>query len=148
MPLECIAKHVGVSKVTVSKRKSRFLSDGFQGLFDMLRSGRTASYTKQDEQRVIDQISRDPPDGLSRWDGTTLARELGYSDDFVWRVMRKNNLHLNRSRSWCISTNSEFSTKVADVDGLYLAPQEDAIVISIDEKPSMQALSIELVRCS
>lgn len=99
MPLEDIAKQVSVSKVTVSKWKSRFLSDGFQGLFDMPRSGRTASYTKQDEQRVIDQISQEPPNGLSRWDGTTLARELGYSDDFVWRVMRKNNLHLNRSRS-------------------------------------------------
>lgn len=99
MPLEDIAKQVSVSKVTVSKWKSRFLSDGFQGLFDMPRSGRTTSYTKQDEQRVIDQISQEPPNGLSRWDGTTLARELGYSDDFVWRVMRKNNLHLNRSRS-------------------------------------------------
>lgn len=99
IPLEDIAKQVGVSKVTVSKWKSRFLSDGFQELFDMPRSGRTASYTKQAEQRVIDQISQEPPDGLSRWDGTTLARELGYSDDFVWRVMRKNNLHLNRSRS-------------------------------------------------
>lgn len=99
MPLEDIAKQVSVSKVTVSKWKSRFLSDGFQGLFDMPRSGRTASYTKQDEQRVIDPISQEPPNGLSRWDGTTLARELGYSDDFVWRVMRKNNLHLNRSRS-------------------------------------------------
>ena len=31
MPLEDIAKQVGVSKVTVSKWKSRFLSDGFQG---------------------------------------------------------------------------------------------------------------------
>ena len=82
MPLEDIAEQVGVSKVTVSKWKRRFLSDGLQGLFDMPRSGRTASYTKQDEQRVIDQISREPPDGLARWDGATLARELDYSDDF------------------------------------------------------------------
>ena len=141
MPLEDIAEQVGVSKVTVSKWKRRFLSDGLQGLFDMPRSGRTASYTKQDEQRVIDQISREPPDGLARWDGATLARELDYSDDFVWRVMRKNNLRLNRSRSWCVSTDPEFSTKAADIVGLYLAPPEDAIVISIDEKPSMQALS-------
>ena len=139
--LEDIAKQVGVSKVTVSKWKNRFLSDGFQGLFDMPRSGRAASYTKQDEQRVLDKISEEPPDGLSRWDGVTLARELGYSDDFVWRVMRKNNLHLNRSRSWCVSTDPEFSTKVADIVGLYLAPPENAIVICIDEKPSMQALS-------
>lgn len=112
-----------------------------QGLFDMPCSGRTASYTKQDEQRVIDQISRELPDGVVRWEGMTLARELGYSDDFVWRVMRKNNLHLNRSRSWCASTDSEFTTKAADSVGLYLASPEDAIVISIDERPSMLVLS-------
>ena len=124
VPLEDIAKQVGVSKVTVSKWKSCFLSNGFQGLFDMPRYGRTASYTKQDEQRLIDRISQDPPDDLSRWVGATLARDLGYSDDLVWRVMRKNNLHLNRSRNLCVSTDSEFATKAADIVGLYLTPQK------------------------
>ena len=89
----------GCSERINVKRRAVDLALFDKRLFDMPRSGRTASYTKQDEQRVIDQISQEPPDGLSRWDGTTLARELGYSDDFVWRVMRKNNLHLNRSRS-------------------------------------------------
>lgn len=138
---ESIAKEIGVSKVTVIKWRNRFVDSGFEGLFDLPRSGRTASYTEEDEKRIIERMSQDPPDGLARWDGSVLARELGYSDDFVWRVMRKNNLHLNRSRSWCVSTDPEFTTKAADIVGLYLAPPEDAVVISIDEKPSMQALS-------
>lgn len=108
---------------------------------DMHRSGRKGNYTKQDEQRVIDQISQEPPDSLSRWDGTTLSRELGFSDDFVWRVMRKNNLHLNRNRSWYVSLVPEFTTKKADIVDLYPVPPKAAIVISIAEYQSKQALS-------
>ena len=40
----------------------------------------------------------------------------------------------------CVSTDPEFSTKAADIVGLYLNPPEKALVISVDEKPSMQAL--------
>ena len=34
----------------------------------------------------------------------------------------------------------EFAAKAAEVVGLYMAPPENAIVISVDEKPSIQAL--------
>lgn len=44
-------------------------------------------------------------------------------------------------RSWCISTDKEFAAKSADIIGLYLNPPENALVISVDEKPSIQALS-------
>ena len=53
------------------------------GLFDMPRCSQTASNTKQDEQRIIDRISHDSPDGSFRWDEATLDRNLGYSDDFA-----------------------------------------------------------------
>ena len=39
-----------------------------------------------------------------------------------------------------MSTDPEFVTKAADIVGLYLNPPENALVISIDEKPSIQAL--------
>ncbi len=39
-----------------------------------------------------------------------------------------------------MSTDPEFSTKAADIVGLYLNPPETALVISVDEKPSIQAL--------
>ena len=45
-----------------------------------------------------------------------------------------------RHRSWCVSTDPQFAAKAADIIGLYLNPPENALVLSVDEKPSIQAL--------
>ena len=45
-----------------------------------------------------------------------------------------------RGKSWCESKDPEFAAKAADVVGLYMAPPAKAIVICVDEKPSIQAL--------
>ena len=39
-----------------------------------------------------------------------------------------------------MSTDKEFSKKSADIIGLYLNPPQNALVICIDEKPSIQAI--------
>ena len=57
------------------------------------------------------------------------------------RFLQKEGIQLARMRTWCISTDPEFAAKAADIVGLYLNPPESAIVISVDEKPSIQALS-------
>jgi len=58
----------------------------------------------------------------------------------VWRVLREHNVHLQRRRSWCLSTDPQFTQKAADIVGLYLDPPENAVVISVDEKPAIQVL--------
>lgn len=68
-----------------------------------------------------------------------MARHLKTSVHAVWRVLRKEGGFLGRQRSWCVSTDQEFSTKAADIVGLYLNLPETALVISVDEKPSIQA---------
>ena len=74
-------------------------------------------------------------------DGKLLAKALGdVSAIHVWRVLRKHGIHLQRRRSWCVSTDPQFAQKAADIVGLYLDPPENAVVISVDEKPSIQAL--------
>ena len=50
-------------------------------------------------------------------------------------------IHLQRRRNWCVLTAPEFAAKAADIVGLYLSPSENAIVISVNEKPSTQALA-------
>ena len=55
-------------------------------------------------------------------------------------MLRSHRTSLKRRRSWCISTDPEFAAKAADVIGLYLNPPENALVLSVDEKPSIQAL--------
>jgi transposase len=90
--------------------------------------------------RLLEQIEQPPPAGLAIWDGGSLAKALGVSDDAVWRLLRKEGIQLQRHRSWCVSTDPQFAVKSADIIGMYLNPPQNALVISIDEKPSIQAL--------
>lgn len=59
----------------------------------------------------------------------------------MWKILNKEGIQLQRTRSWCVSTDKEFTTKAADIVGLYLNPPQNALVLCIDEKPSIQALS-------
>ena len=77
---------------------------------------------------------------MSHWDGPAVAEKLGSSVYAVWRVLRREGIHLQRHRSWCVSTDKEFASKAADVIGLYLNPPLNALVLSMDEKPSIQAI--------
>jgi len=52
----------------------------------------------------------------------------------------RHGIHLQRRRSWCVSTDPEFARKAADIVGLYLDPPENALVLCVDEKPHIQAL--------
>ena len=70
-----------------------------------------------------------------------MAETLGdISDNAIWRVMRKHNLHLDRHQSWCVSTDTELSHKTSEIVGLYLKPPENAIILSVDKKPNIQTL--------
>ena len=69
------------------------------------------------------------------------GQRAGLPPGYVWRILRKNNIQPARLRSWCISTDPDFAAKAADIIGLHLNPPGNAVVICVDEKPSIQALS-------
>lgn len=77
---------------------------------------------------------------MSHWDGPAVAEQLGASVYAVWRVLRREGIYLQRLRTWCVSTDPEFAPKAAEVVGLYLNPPLNAVVLSVDEKPSIQAI--------
>jgi transposase len=136
-----IAAQLQTSPATVSKWRVRFAKMGLEGLSDAPRCGAPGKYTKETEQRILAKLDDPVPRGETVWTARLLARELGdVSVDHVWRVFRKHGIHLQRRRSWCLSSDPEFAAKAADIVGLYLAPPENALVISVDEKPSIQAL--------
>jgi hypothetical protein len=60
--------------------------------------------------------------------------------DAVWRVLRREGIYLQRQRSWCVSREKQFAPKAADGIALYLNPPVNAVVLSVDEKPNMQAI--------
>jgi transposase len=135
-----IARALGIRPNTVIVWRDRFHAHGIKGLPDKPRSGKPRTYDAAFRTRVLQALELPPPTGQARWDGPALARHVGASDDAVWRVLRKEGVCLARRRSWCVSTDPEFAAKAADIVGLYLNPPENAVVLSIDEKPSIQAL--------
>jgi transposase len=120
--------------------RQRYLELGLEGLQDKPRSGRPAIYDNVFRNRILERLSEPPPKGLATWDGPELAKELNAPVDAIWKVLRKEGINLQRQRSWCISTDKNFAAKAADIVGLYLDPPANAIVLCVDEKPSIQAL--------
>lgn len=126
---------------TVSKWRNRFHREGLRGLQDAPRSGKRPVYDDATEKRILAKLDEPPPLGFAGWNGRLLAQALGdVSKHQVWRVLRRHGVHLQRRRSWCISTDPEFAPKAADIVGLYLDPPENAVVLCVDEKPAIQAL--------
>ncbi len=136
-----IALVLEMRAATVSQWRNRFYRDRLPGLEDAPRPGKVTKYDRETEKRILDKLDTLPPKGYATWTGGLLAQSLGdVSPYHIWRVLKRHGIHLQRRRSWCVSTDPEFAQKAADIVGLYMNPPENAMVISVDEKPAIQAL--------
>ena len=137
-----IARTLGTMPRTVSAWRGRFAREGLAGLGNKAHPGPAPTYGTETGCRILTVLDREPPAGFARWTGALIAAELGdVHEQYVWRFLRAQKIDLAGRKSWCESDDPEFVAKAADVVGLYMAPPENAIVISVDEKPSIQALS-------
>ena len=128
-----IVHRVGVSKPTVIAWKKRYAAEGIAGLDDRAKPGRPAQV---DEVAVVLATLEPPPQklGVTHWSSRLLADHLGgISNVWVARIWRKWGLQPWRRETFKFSTDPELEAKVRDVVGLYLAPPEKAVVLSIDE---------------
>ena len=136
-----VAALLQVRPATVSRWRTRFAQHRLARLADAPRSGNPAKYDQTTERRILSQLDQPPPEGYTVWTGGLVGKALGdVLALHVWRVLRRHGIHLQRRRSWCISTDPQFAQKAADIVGLYLEPPENAVVISVDEKSAIQAL--------
>ena len=136
-----IARKIGVMTGVVSVWRTRFAASGIDGLKDKPRPGAKPIYTEATGKRILAVLDLPVPKGRARWTCELVAEALGDVDvNYVRRFLRKQKIDLAGRKSWCESNDPEFAAKAADVVGLYLAPPRNAIVICVDEKPSIQAL--------
>jgi len=125
----------------VSRIRRRFLERGVAGLATRPKAGRKDhAVPALTVERLVELAMSPPPAGRSRWTTRLLAKEVGLTSGCVSDVLRRNGLKPHRVRTYKVSRDPAFVAKVRDVVGLYLNPPEHAVVLSVDEKTSIQAL--------
>ena len=136
-----IGRTVGCTTGTASKWRVRYARDRLAGLDETGERGATPKYGPAHQKRILAMLDQPPPGGYANWTAPLLARELGdIHEQYIWRFLRAQKIDLSGRKSWCESSDPQFVAKAADIVGLYMAPPENAGVLSVDEKPSIQAL--------
>jgi transposase len=140
-PSRAIAREVGCTPGTASKWRVRYANERMAGLSETGNRGNDPKYGPEHGQRILALLDAPPPAGYSNWTAPMLARELvDIHEQYIWRFLRAQKIDLSGRKSWCQSTDPDFVPKAADIVGLYMAPPANAVVLSVDEKPSIQAL--------
>jgi transposase len=91
-------------------------------------------------ERIVQTTLSPPPLGRTRWTTRLLAGKFKLTSPTIAKILRSNGLKPHLVRTYKVSRDPEFAEKVKDIVGLYLNPPDKAIVLSVDEKTSIQAL--------
>src|SRR6266567_1386655 len=141
MGSRAIGREVGCEPGTASKWRVRYARDRMAGLSETGERGASPKYGTEHDKRILAKLNTSPPDGYTNWTAPLLSRELGdIHEQYIWRFLRAQKIDLSGRKSWCQSTDPDFLAKAADIVGLYMMPPDNAVVLSVDEKPSIQAL--------
>ncbi len=136
-----IAEKFAVSRETAGRWRTRFFKKRVDGITkDLPRGGRKPTTRSKVEGRIIRKTTQEKPAHATHWSTRTLAAELGVTQSMVQRVWRANGLKPHLVKTFKVSNDPRFEEKLRDVVGLYLNPPENALVLSADEKTSIQAL--------
>lgn len=136
-----IAERSGYTVVQVSRIRRRFAEGGLAGLADRPKSGRPPTVSARKRAQIVALTLKPPGPGLTHWTSRDLARKAGVSHTTVHRIWQAHALQPHRVSTFKFTTDPQAEEKIHDVVGLYLAPPANAVVLSLDEKTQIQALS-------
>jgi transposase len=138
-PNRQIAREVGLSERKVGQWRRRFAERRLEGLGDLPRPGAPRRYEHDKRVEVFKTACSPPPEGETHWTVRSLAETVGIGKSQTHAILAEADLKPHQVRSWLTSLDPDFDTKQAAVCGLYLDPPDNALVVSIDEKTSIQA---------
>lgn len=136
-----IASRHDVTAVTVRAWRTEFTQEGLTD-WGKVKKGRGRKATITDEQvaEIVRLTTQEKPKGHTHWSCRTMAERVGVSPATVQRIWHELGLQPHRVDTFKVSNDPRFAEKLIDVVGLYLNPPEQAIVLCMDEKSSIQAL--------
>ena len=117
------------------------MREGVPGLLrDKTRPSRIPPLSQATIDRVVELTPTEPPREATHWTAAAMAAAVGTSPSSVLRVWRARKLQPHRVRTLKLSSDPEFAAELRDIVGPYLDPPAHAVVLSVDEKPRIQAL--------
>jgi transposase len=136
-----IAANVGVTPVTVRSWRVRFAAEGL-AKFGQVRSGRgrKPGISVEKVEEIVRLTQHEKPSGATHWSCRSMAKAVGVSPATVQRIWSGRGLKPHLVKTFKLSNDPHFEEKLIDVVGLYLNPPENAVVLCMDEKTSVQAL--------
>jgi len=136
-----IANQLGQDRGKVGRWRQRYAERGMDGISkDKTRPGRIPAISDSLRSEIIEKTVDSKPAGATHWSRASMAAAMGVSESTVGRIWAANGLKPHRSSTFKLSNDKRFEEKLEDIVGLYLSPPEHAIVLSCDEKSSIQAL--------
>jgi transposase len=137
-----IMSQTGKSKTCVWRWQERFAAEGFGGLLrDKTRPSRIPKIEIAIAERIVALTMVPPSSEATYWTGAAMADAVGVSVSSVQRIWRANGLQPHRVRQFKLSNDPAFVDKLRNVVGLYGDPPAHAVVLSVDEKSQIQALT-------
>ncbi len=137
---KAVAEELGVSAVTVGKWRERFREHRLEGLADEPRPGAPRKISDAMVEEVVTRTLETLPADATHWSTRSMAREVGLTQNAVWRIWQAFGLKPHLSGTFKLSADPFFVEKVRDIVGLYMNPPDRAIVLCLDEKSQVQAL--------
>lgn len=136
-----IAERLGITRQKVGRWRARYHESGVAGIEkDAPRPGRKKKISSRKVSQVIKLTTQEKPKNATHWSRRLMAQRANISESSVGRIWRAHGLKPHRVSRFKLSNDKRFKEKLEDVVGLYLAPPENALVLSCDEKSQMQAL--------
>jgi transposase len=137
-----IARMMLTDESHVRKVIHDFNLHGWDSLRPRFGGGRPRRISIDDEQRIV-AVAGARPDTLgvpfTRWSLPKLSRYLGgqgltVSPAHLGRILARNGISLQRTRSWKQSPDPDYEVKAERILGLYREQPKNGVVISFDEK--------------
>lgn len=142
---QSIARALGVTENKVGRWRNRYAEGGLKAIEkDKPRGrnhgGKDSGAQARLRQEVIKTTTQETPKDATHWSTRSLAKKLNTTHSFVQRVWKSVGLKPHLIRTFKVSNDPRFEEKLQDVVGLYFDPPHNAVVFSVDEKSSIQAL--------
>jgi transposase/DNA-binding CsgD family transcriptional regulator len=141
MPNRRIAAVLGLSRPTVIAQRRRFEEMGLRGLVkDRTRRPGRQPLPAATVKKIVDATRSVAAPNATQWTTRSMAAWAGVSRAAVHRIWVQHGLQPHRVETFKVSNDPQLAEKVRDIVGLYLDPPDKALVFSVDEKTSIQAL--------